>query len=116
MARCLRCDRLYRLTVGGRDPLGRHASDLGPGENTPCWTSLPAHKAYRILEPGPIVLVSTRAADGRANLMTMGFHMMMQHAPTLVINLWIYSHRALTKAVPTMGLSKTVADRATTNC
>ena len=34
---------------------------------------LPAEKAYRILESGPIVLVATRGAEGRANLMTMGF-------------------------------------------
>ena len=46
--------------------------------------NLPAEKAYRILESGPILLVSTRAADGRANLMTMGFHMMIQHEPPLV--------------------------------
>lgn len=46
--------------------------------------SLPAEKAYRILEAGPVILVSTRGTDGRTNLMTAGFHMMMQHAPPLV--------------------------------
>jgi flavin reductase (DIM6/NTAB) family NADH-FMN oxidoreductase RutF len=45
--------------------------------------SLPAEKAYRILEAGPVILVST-GTDGRTNLMTAGFHMMMQHAPPLV--------------------------------
>lgn len=81
--------------------------------------SLPPEKAYRILESGPIVLVSTRGDDGHANLMTMGFHMMMQHDPPLVgaiIGPWDYSHRAFTKtgecvlAVPTVDMAKTVVD------
>lgn len=81
--------------------------------------SLRADKAYRILESGPIVLVSTRAANGRANLMTMGFHMMIQHDPPLVgavIGPWDHSHRALTEtgecvlAVPTVDLAGAVVD------
>lgn len=81
--------------------------------------NLPAEKAYRILESGPILLVSTRAADSRANLMTMGFHMMMQHEPPLVgviIGPWDHSHRALSDtgecvmAVPTVDLAETVVD------
>lgn len=81
--------------------------------------NLPAEKAYRILESGPILLVSTRAVDGRANLMTMGFHMMMQHEPPLVgviIGPWDHSHRALSDtggcvmAVPTVDLAETVVD------
>lgn len=80
---------------------------------------LPAEKAYRILESGPIVLVATRGVDGRANLMTMGFHMMMQHDPPLVgvvIGTWDHSHRALSDtgecvlAVPTVDLAETVVD------
>lgn len=80
---------------------------------------LPADKAYRILESGPIVLVSTRGSDGRANLMTMGFHMMMQHDPPLVgavIGPWDYSYQALSDtgecvlAVPTVDLAGTVVD------
>ncbi len=61
---------------------------------------LPAEKAYRILESGPIVLVATRGADDRTNLMTIGFHMMMQHDPPLVgavIGPWDHSHRALSE-------------------
>jgi len=76
-------------------------------------------KAYRILESGPVVLVSTRGDDGNANLMTMGFHMMMQHAPPLVgvvIGPWDHSHRALTRtgecvlAVPTIDMAEAVVD------
>ncbi len=80
---------------------------------------LPAEKAYRILESGPIVLVATCGAEGRANLMTMGFHMMMQHDPPLVgaiIGPWDHSHQALSDtgecvlAVPTVDLAETVVD------
>jgi len=80
---------------------------------------LPAAKAYRVLESGPIVLVSTRAAGGRANLMTMGFHMMLQHEPPLVgavVGPWDHSHRALVEtgecvlAVPTVEWAGTVVD------
>lgn len=75
-------------------------------------------KAYRLLEPGPIVLVTT-AQDGRPNVMTMGFHMMVQHSPPLigcVIGPWDHSHQALRStgecvlAVPTVDLARTVVD------
>jgi flavin reductase (DIM6/NTAB) family NADH-FMN oxidoreductase RutF len=36
----------------------------------------------RLLEPGPVVLVSS-ARDGQANIMTMGWHMMMGFSPAL---------------------------------
>ncbi len=38
---------------------------------------------YRLLEPGPVVLVST-AQKGRANIMTMSWHTMMEFEPPLV--------------------------------
>lgn len=44
---------------------------------------LPASQVYRLLEPGPIVMVST-LDNGRPNVMTMGFHMMIQHDPPLI--------------------------------
>ncbi|MGO7161267.1 flavin reductase, partial [Rhizobium johnstonii] len=53
-----------------------------------------ASQAYRLLEPGPIVLVTT-SLEGTQNVMTMGFHMMIQHAPPLigcVIGPWDFSH------------------------
>jgi flavin reductase (DIM6/NTAB) family NADH-FMN oxidoreductase RutF len=37
----------------------------------------------RFLEPGPIVLVSS-AWKGRANIMTMGWHTVMEFTPSLV--------------------------------
>ena len=79
---------------------------------------LPASKAYRLPEAGPIVLVTTALA-GRPNIMTMGFHMMVQHAPPLigcVIGPWDHSYEALRAtgecviAVPTVDLASKVVD------
>ena len=56
-----------------------------------------AFQAYRLLEAGPIVLVTT-SVDGAPNVMTMGFHMMIQHVPPLigcVIGPWDHSYQAL---------------------
>ena len=39
--------------------------------------SLPLSAVYRLLEPGPVVMVTT-AGPGRANIMTMSWHMMME--------------------------------------
>ena len=40
-------------------------------------------KVYGLLEPGPVVLVTT-ARKGRANVMTMSWHTMMEFEPPLV--------------------------------
>ena len=40
-------------------------------------------KVYRLLEPGPVVLVTT-ANKGRANIMTMSWHTMLEFEPPLV--------------------------------
>lgn len=79
---------------------------------------MPASHAYRLLEPGPIVLVTT-ARNGKPNVMTMGFHMMVQHAPPLIgciIGPWDHSYGALRErrecviAIPTVDLARTVVD------
>jgi len=44
---------------------------------------LPLSKVYRLLEPGPVVLLTT-ARKGRANVMTMSWHMMVEFEPPLV--------------------------------
>lgn len=73
-----------------------------------------ASRAYRILESGPVVMVCTQD-EGRRNVMTMGFHMMVQHAPPLigcVIGPWDHSFAALRRtrqcviAVPGVDLAK----------
>lgn len=45
--------------------------------------SLPVGKVRRFLEPGPIVLVSS-AWNGRQNIMTVGWHMVMEFSPSLI--------------------------------
>jgi flavin reductase (DIM6/NTAB) family NADH-FMN oxidoreductase RutF len=44
---------------------------------------LPLSKVYQLLEPGPVVLLTT-ARGGRANIMTMSWHMMVEFEPPLV--------------------------------
>jgi flavin reductase (DIM6/NTAB) family NADH-FMN oxidoreductase RutF len=45
--------------------------------------ALPLSEVYALLEPGPVVLLST-ARKGRANVMTMSWHMMVEFEPPLV--------------------------------
>lgn len=45
--------------------------------------SLPLSAVYRLLEAGPVVMLST-AANGRANIMTMSWHTMIDFDPPLV--------------------------------
>ena len=45
--------------------------------------NLPLSKVYQLLEPGPVVLLTT-VRKGRANVMTMSWHMMVEFEPPLV--------------------------------
>ena len=40
-------------------------------------------KVYQLLEPGPVVLLTT-ARKGRANIMTLSWHMMVEFEPPLI--------------------------------
>ena len=58
----------------------------GTGEvsmNMAAKIDFPVSDIRRFLEPGPIVLVSS-AWKGRTNIMTMGWHMLMEFQPSLV--------------------------------
>ncbi len=79
---------------------------------------LPLSKVYRLLEPGPVVLLTTSRA-GRANVMTMSWHMMVEFEPptiACVVSRADYSHAALraTKecviAVPSVELAAKVVE------
>ncbi|PYH46799.1 flavin reductase family protein, partial [Aspergillus saccharolyticus JOP 1030-1] len=81
----------------------------------------PTHKVNRLLEPGPVVLVTTGSlADRTHNIMTMGFHMMIQHEePTLIgacIGPWDKSFDSLKRtgqcvlAVPAAEILQQVVD------
>jgi flavin reductase (DIM6/NTAB) family NADH-FMN oxidoreductase RutF len=45
--------------------------------------SFPLAKVYGLLEPGPVVMVTT-AREGQANIMTMSWHVMMDFEPPIV--------------------------------
>lgn len=44
---------------------------------------LPLSKVYQLIEPGPVVLLTT-AHDGALNVMTMSWHMMVDFEPPLI--------------------------------
>ena len=46
-------------------------------------TDLPVDRIRRLLEPGPIVLVSSRWRD-KTNIMTMGWHTVLEFSPSLI--------------------------------
>lgn len=46
-------------------------------------TVLPLSKVYQLLEPGPVVLLTT-ARKGSTNIMVMSWHMMVEFEPPLV--------------------------------
>ncbi len=46
-------------------------------------TTFPLSEVYRLLESGPVVMVTT-ASKGRANIMTLSWHTMMEFEPPLV--------------------------------
>lgn len=45
--------------------------------------NLPLSRVYQLLEPGPVVLLTT-ARRGRANIMTLSWHMMVEFEPPRV--------------------------------
>lgn len=76
--------------------------------------SLPLARVYRHLEPGPVVLLTTARA-GRANVMAMSWHTMLEFLPPLVgcvVSNRNYSYAALvaTKecviAIPTADIAR----------
>jgi hypothetical protein len=63
----------WRKEYGGRP---------GPGTAT-VMKDLPLSKVYQLLEPGPVVLLTT-ASKGRAKVMAMSWHMMVELEPPLL--------------------------------
>src|ERR1035441_10586176 len=79
-------------------------------------TSFPLSEVYRLLEPGPVVLLTTIRA-GRANVMPLSWHLMMEFEPPLVgcvVSTRNYSFGSLKAGrecvinIPTVELAKTV--------
>ena len=61
----------------------RAASDRDAAAPGMMMKDLPLAEVYQLLEPGPVVLLTT-AHNGRANVMTMSWHMMVEFEPPLV--------------------------------
>jgi flavin reductase (DIM6/NTAB) family NADH-FMN oxidoreductase RutF len=78
---------------------------------------LPLNKAFTLLEPGPVVLVTT-SDKGSRNIMTLSWHMVMDFTPrfALLTGPWNHSYQALVRtkecvlAIPALDLSKKVID------
>lgn len=115
-------DEAQEETSAGKGPAkvnkeaGTQTSDQPHG-----FEPYPPSKVYRLIEPGPVLLVTTGSlADGTHNVMTIGFHMVLQHEspPLLGISLgpWDASFAALKKqrecvlAVPAVEMAPTVVD------
>ncbi len=60
---------------------------------------LPLSKAFTLLEPGPVVLVTTRSAAG-INVMTISWTMVMDFTPTFALTTgpWNHSYAALKRS------------------
>jgi flavin reductase (DIM6/NTAB) family NADH-FMN oxidoreductase RutF len=85
--------------------------------------ALPLSDAYALLEPGPVVLLST-AHKGKPNVMTMSWHTMMEFEPPLVgcvVSGNNFTFRALSATqqcvinIPTVELSSQVVDCGNTS-
>lgn len=87
----------------------------------PGFNDYPVDKVYRLIEPGPVLLVTTGSLTGSThNIMTIGFHMVMQHEspPLIGISLgpWDASFAMLKKqrecvlVIPSFEMAATVVD------
>jgi flavin reductase (DIM6/NTAB) family NADH-FMN oxidoreductase RutF len=88
------------------------------------FTPYPSSKVYRLIEPGPVLLVSTGSPTSSStkdiNLMTMGFHTMLQHASPPLLGVCIgpwdatYARLKATRecvlAVPSVEMAPAVVD------
>lgn len=55
-------------------------------------SDFPVEKIRRFLEPGPVILVSS-AWEGRTNIMTLGWHTILEFSPSLIgCYIWSANH------------------------
>jgi flavin reductase (DIM6/NTAB) family NADH-FMN oxidoreductase RutF len=102
--------RVYPGSNKEREPANQHAFD-----------PYPTAKVYRLIEPGPVLLVTTGSLVKRThNVMTIGFHMVIKHESPALIGIslgpWDASFAALKKqrecvlAVPSVEMVEVVVD------
>lgn len=84
---------------------------------------IPLSKVYRLIEPGPVTLLTT-SQNGKNNIMTFSWHMVVDFEPpllALVIGPWDYSFKAFietgecTIAVPTVELASKIIEIGNTD-
>jgi predicted kinase len=93
---CIRRDQKRRNPVGAwviremyskylsQEPtVVKEAAPVTVVKKTLAMKDLPLSKVYQLLEPGPVVLLTT-AHKGHTNVMTMSWHMMVEFEPPLV--------------------------------
>lgn len=76
-------------------------------------TELPIEKAFMLIEPGPVLLLTTRD-KGKNNVMTLSWHMVTDFSPTIALTTgpWNHSFEALTQtkecvlAIPAVDLAE----------
>lgn len=100
-------------------PGGRHLlTTMTQNSHKSALRDLPLSKVYHLIEPGPVVLVAT-ASEGRSNVMTMSYHMVIDDSRPLIacmLGPWDYSFAALRAskecviAVPTVDLADKVVE------
>lgn len=79
--------------------------------------NLPIEKAFMLLEPGPVILVTTNH-NGKNNIMTISWHMVTDFTPKIALTTgpWNHSFQALMQtkecvlAIPTVDLKETVVN------
>ncbi len=84
---------------------------------------LELYKAFTLIEPGPVLMVSTADGRGRPNLMTVSWNMVLDFTPcfALATGPWNFSFDALMKtrecvlAIPTIDLLDRVVGVGTTS-
>ena len=77
------------------------------------FAELPIEKAFTLIEPGPVILVTTRH-NGRNNIMTITWHMVTDFSPQIALTTgpWNFSYTALTStrecvlAIPAVDLAE----------
>lgn len=77
---------LDRITTGSRKTCSRRSlTPLAETVRRREMKVIPLSKVYRLIEPGPVVLVTT-AHKGRVHVMTLSYHMMLcQEPPVLAL-------------------------------
>ncbi len=78
-------------------------------------SELPIRKAFMLIEPGPVILVTTND-NGRNNIMTLSWHMVVDFTPRMALTTgpWNHSFKALIHtrecvlAIPTVDLMEKV--------